>query len=428
MKFHDLIKRKYKILCLAMLWFSLFAGAQNSSISPYSRFGLGDRDFNGFALNMHMAGLGAAIWDSLHMNPYNPATYSNLILTSMEMGTRTKLVNLSADGKTSELAGQTQLSHFAIGFPIGEKFGGSFGLFPYSSLGYSVVSKSSIDSIGDISYLYRGSGGLNAAYGGFAAKPFKGLSVGLNMVYLFGNMDRSTGIEYDNENYFNSKSQKLTRVSDLYFNFGLQYKYDLNDKLFGIVGAQWGATDQLSASTSYVTYNYRVVDGQEFPRDTVQYITNESSNIQLPQSGSVGISFGKKNNWMFSTEYSFSNYSEFKNPGLSDSLANSYRIMAGGYFVPDGRAVTGFWKKTQYRFGFHYGKTPLVLNSIQLEEYGMSFGFGLPFLSRTFSTINIGAEIGQRGTTDNGLIKENYYLLNFSLTLNDKWFIKRKID
>ena len=57
----------------------------------------------------------------------------------------------------------------------------------------------------------------------------------------------------------------------------------------------------------------------------------------------------------------------------------------------------------------------------------MSFGLGLP-VGTNFSNINLGIELGQRGTKDSGLIKENFLRLSVGLSLNDKWFTKRKFD
>jgi len=60
----------------------------------------------------------------------------------------------------------------------------------------------------------------------------------------------------------------------------------------------------------------------------------------------------------------------------------------------------------------------------------MSFGVGLPVGTprNPFSNANIGLEFGKRGTTDANLVKENFVNINISLSLNDRWFQKRKYD
>jgi hypothetical protein len=49
-------------------------------------------------------------------------------------------------------------------------------------------------------------------------------------------------------------------------------------------------------------------------------------------------------------------------------------------------------------------------------------------LGGTFSNLNIGVEYGQKGTTKANLVRENYTNVVMSLSLNDKWFVKRKYD
>jgi hypothetical protein len=79
-----------------------------------------------------------------------------------------------------------------------------------------------------------------------------------------------------------------------------------------------------------------------------------------------------------------------------------------------------------YRAGFNYKKLGLVIRDTEINEYGISFGVSLPIGLR-LSNVNLGFEIGKRGTTDNNLVKENFYNFRLSLSLNDKWFKKQKI-
>jgi hypothetical protein len=49
-------------------------------------------------------------------------------------------------------------------------------------------------------------------------------------------------------------------------------------------------------------------------------------------------------------------------------------------------------------------------------------------LGNRLSNVNVGFEYGKKGTTSNGLLEENYFNFRLSLSLNDIWFRKRKID
>ena len=72
-------------------------------------------------------------------------------------------------------------------------------------------------------------------------------------------------------------------------------------------------------------------------------------------------------------------------------------------------------------------ETGLNLEGESIDEFGISFGIGLP-AGRLFTNANLGVEYGQRGTTNAGLIQEDFFNVMIGLSLNDKWFIKRKFD
>jgi hypothetical protein len=80
-----------------------------------------------------------------------------------------------------------------------------------------------------------------------------------------------------------------------------------------------------------------------------------------------------------------------------------------------------------YRAGVSYKQTYLKFDNQQINDYGITFGVGLP-IYRSNSTINVAVEFGRRGTTNNNLVLENYTKLNMSVNLYDLWFIKRKFD
>ena len=69
----------------------------------------------------------------------------------------------------------------------------------------------------------------------------------------------------------------------------------------------------------------------------------------------------------------------------------------------------------------------MILRNKSIEDFAVTAGLGLP-LGGTFSKINVGLEIGKRGTVYNNLVEENYINLSIGLSLSDRWFVKRKYD
>ena len=74
-----------------------------------------------------------------------------------------------------------------------------------------------------------------------------------------------------------------------------------------------------------------------------------------------------------------------------------------------------------------FEQTGINIEGQDINEFGISFGVGLP-AGKLFSNINVGFELGKRGTKDFGLVQENFFNTFLSLSLNDRWFEKRYYD
>ena len=115
--------------------------AQNSTASPYSLGGLGDVSFRGNAINRMMGGI-SVYADSIHSNINNPASLGELKLTTFSVGVHYKNTQLSAE-QTNENTTSGSLDYIAVSIPT-KKFAFSFGVMPYSAVGYQLQSLSLI--------------------------------------------------------------------------------------------------------------------------------------------------------------------------------------------------------------------------------------------------------------------------------------------
>ena len=121
---------------------------------------------------------------------------------------------------------------------------------------------------------------------------------------------------------------------------------------------------------------------------------------------------------------------KFKNRFIeieNSSFEDASSLSIGGFFIPKYDSFNSYWKRIVFRSGIRFENTGLVVNDQSIDEFGISFGLGLP-VGRLFSNFNVGFEWGQRGTTLSGLVKENFYSINLSLSLNERWFEKRKFN
>mgnify|MGYP000415625678 CR=1 FL=1 len=102
-------------------------------------------------------------------------------------------------------------------------------------------------------------------------------------------------------------------------------------------------------------------------------------------------------------------------------------ISVGGFYIPKYNSFSKYFKKVVYRAGIRFEDTGLKINNESINEFGISFGVGLP-VGNFFSNANLGIEIGKRGTINQNLVEENFINFQISLSLNDRWFIKRKYN
>jgi len=159
----------------------------------------------------------------------------------------------------------------------------------------------------------------------------------------------------------------------------------------------------------------------------------EKQGLTIPTKTTLGLGIGEERKWFLGGEYSFQKLSTFSNDFVvvdTFDYQDASSFALGGYYIPDYTSFTSFFKRVTYRAGIRSVKTGMVVNDQEIDDFGITFGVGLPLASGTsgFSNINLGFEVGKRGTTDANLIKEDYFKINVGLSLNDRWFRKRKIN
>jgi hypothetical protein len=413
------------LLVSLVLLFSIGLVAQNGTPSIYSFYGIGDITFKGALENRMMGGV-SVFTDSIHINLQNPAAFASLKFTSLTISGSNKRTNFETNTAKND-ATRSSIDYFAVGLPLGKKFGGGFGLMPFSSVGYKIQSLAQTET--ESSERYTGTGGLNKVFLAFGYQLTPKLSVGLDLNYNFGEIS-TTGIVFLPDTQFGSRELNTSNMSGLIFNSGLMFQSRLKNKMDVFASLVFTPESQLKLSNerniATILYSNQsgevVVDDQDIPVSDV--------TIKMPTRLSIGGGIGVVRKWLLGTEITFKNSSNFGSR-FTDiqnvSYENSQKYSVGGYFIPNYNSFSSYFKRVTYRGGLRYETTGLVVNNKSIEDMALTFGFGLP-LRGTFSNINFGFEFGKRGTKAAGLVQENYRSLSISLSLNDKWFVKRKYD
>lgn len=420
--------------------------AQITSVSPYSKIGIGDLYTNAYSAAQGYAGANLGFHDNTNINFLNPASYSALDLTAFEIGFQGSSVQQrQSSPDIFEKNGSAGLRYFAFGVPVKDWWGAAIGLQPYSLKGYSISSTSQVlDQT--ITRQTEGNGGLNQLFVGNSFEVADGLSLGVNTSFVFGKVEESRYILWDNSKFYNSKIQEVANIRGAYFTFGGQYTRDLeNDRVLGI-GATFSNSMNLGTTVGNYSYTFIGQPGLEAPIDSTSSSNSIDSEITLPSEFGFGFSYGKKKKsiyngnhaWVINADFHLYNGSEFKNfDGTNVNMVNGYKAEVGGYIIPVEtfsrlQKSRSFGATIQYRLGGFYEKTPNSVAGTDIMNYGMTFGLGIPLRMSNVpgvvrvNTLNTGLVVGRRGTTNNGLIQETYVNFYLGLTLNDKWFIKYK--
>ena len=439
--------KKFIVVLIAIV--GCFSYAQQGTASPYSFYGIGSLKFRGTAENRGMGGIGSYI-DSLHINLRNPASYAGKNLKADPYNGESRPVKFSVSGTFSsttlesntgsEEAGTSTFDYLAVSIPLG-KFGAGFGLLPFTSVGYKLQDINAAQN-NRIDYRYEGEGGLNKAFLSLGYLVNDNITIGVDANYNFGNTQNSAvQFVYDvngNIVQFATREDNRSDLSGLNFNIGSAYKGNLNDKL------ELSATATYSPESSLSSINDRSIStliistlGDEFVQNTIEVdlATNNlaETELDLPSRLALGLGIGRTSKWFIGAEYVAQNTSVFNNPIFSttnSSFEDASSFAIGGFYLPNHRSLSNYFKRITYRAGARFENTGLVVNNESINEFGISFGLGLPIgpQSRLFSEVNLGFEYGQRGTKNQNLIQENFFNFNVSLSVTDRWFQKRKYN
>ena len=187
--------------------------------------------------------------------------------------------------------------------------------------------------------------------------------------------------------------------------------------------------------TDYITPRVSSVD----ILDTLSEKFQQATNIRVPATLNIGIIASRGIKWKAGVDFKFQPWSKYRGyeDNSASSLNNSWRIAAGGEFLPNDKNFSKFFTRLKYRAGFNYTQTNIKINNQAINEFGINFGIGIPIIITTANdegllqkvytyAFNIGFEAGSRGTIEKNLVRENFYRLKFGISLNDRWFVKRK--
>lgn len=418
-----------KLILVLLVFNTIIMSAQRNSASPYSYFGIGETFEAVTVEQASMGGIGVALKEKQYLNFVNPAANADLRVATYGIGASSNYLTLEKED-SSQSGSSTSLRYITLGVPLGKKAGISFGLQPFSSVGYSLLNDTNKEDI----TLLSGEGGTNKIYTSFGLYIVKGLSIGIEAGYIFGNLENN--ILNNRINTLTTKYKQKIDVRGGQFKFGAQYKTKLKGNVNLHTGASFTLNGKFSTEGYQKMYSFSLSNlGRELVRDEL-FDRPLNQDIGIPTRTVFGFGLGEENKWYIGINQQFQNAFSRSSALISDGNGYKYddssKLSIGGYYIPKINSLSNYWDRITYRAGLRFEDTGLIVqtgtNSTEIKDFGINIGLGLP-LPRQLSNINIGFEYGEKGTAINDLIKEKYFNFRLSLSLSSlKWFNKRKID
>lgn len=433
------MKKIFAALSIALLSTSAFA--QSGTNSPYSQFGLGVLSDQGNSLNRGMNGVGLALRPHNQVNYLNPASYSSIDSLSFifDAGLSLQITNFKENG-ASKNAKNANFEYVVGGFRVARNLGVAFGIIPITNVGYDysyagAVSREDPTATTIYTNTYSGSGGIHQFFLGVGFSPIKGLSLGVNGGYLWGDIERSISNSYTDMYVGNLTKKRECSIANYKLDFGLQYEHQLNGKDRFAIGATYGVGHSLKADPTMYMINY---SSQTNISDTTKYVAYDG--IDLPTQISAGLSYSHGTKWTVGVDYSLQQWAKARFPmeknvngktsyvPSSDLYQDRHKINAGLEYCQntEGRS---FGSRIRYRVGASYATPHLKINGLDgPSEISVSAGVGIPIMNaiNNRSILNVSAQ-WVRSDAKN-LITENTFRINLGFTFNERWFAKWKFD
>jgi hypothetical protein len=415
---------------LLVLWTSggVFGQAANS---PYSTFGIGESYGNALAHNQGMGGLGLSQPQYWYLNNQNPALLVFNNFTVFEVGIVGEQLRFNNGNQSGKVRGGN-MNYLAIAFPL--KYGKittSLGLMPYTNVNFNLqYAEDVIDAgtglvIDTVTVQEKGNGGLTQLYWSNGFRIYKDLALGIKASYVFGSVTNQINKQIPIEGQFIpivSGYNQNTYAKGFLLGGGLSYSKDslLNDDYRLSIGLIYDLRGSVPATREEEFFSINAVNGDTL---LAPILNSSEGDLKLPSLFGGGISFAKEHVWSVGVDYYYQNWNTFRSLNSEeDDLGESWRMAIGGEYTPDYTSLN-FFKRVTYRAGV--SQAPFFANGKKVNDFGINFGISLPAGS---SHIDMSFKIGKRGNvTENGL-KENYIKAYLGVTLNDRWFVKRKFD
>lgn len=421
---------KQTLCALLLTIISMVAVAQNTTNSPYTRYGYGQLSEQNFANSKAMGGIAYGLRNGSQINPLNPASYTAVdsLTFLFEGGFSLQNTNFSSQGMKVN-AKNSSFDYVAMQFRMRKWLSMSIGLLPYSSVGYQ-LSKVDVDGVSENAQnvvTYAGDGGMHQLYAGLGIKVLKNLSVGVNASHFWGEITRESAIIFPNNlNAFSYEDLTHMSVRDYKLDFGVQYTQNFGKKHAVTLGAVFSPKRKLNndAYVQKAMFSNATTTNKALVSAT---ITDTIATYETPNTFGVGLTYVYDKRLTVGVDYSLQQWGDVTFMNQPNAFCNASRISLGAELIPNYMS-RNYFAHIKYRFGTYYSEPYYKIEGVRAcKEFGVSAGVGLP-LPNSRSLINLTAQYIRVNGQKSNMVDENTLRVSIGITFNERWFLKRKVQ
>lgn len=408
--------KQYIIVVFASV-IAIGAWAQNATSSPSSRFGYGELNDNLPGAYRAMGGVGVGMRSNKAINPAQPASYTacDSMTFMFDIAGSFLYTNYGdANGERNRVNGN--LEYVTMQFPIWRQYlAMSFGLTPYSSVGYNFALSDSVGSSYSHTKTYSGEGGLTQVYGGLSVNLFDWVALGANVYYMFGETTQKRTLTFTDASLKAVNQGDYLHVNSLRMRYGVQLFHTFGKHSMSLGGI-------LEGKQAFTKCEYHRLESTT--SDTITKMDNSDSvRFEMPMVYGFGLGYGYDNRLTIGMDYQVQDWSNVLYFTKESMLTKRHRIALGVEYRHDPTSRK-YVNQIYWRLGANYA-TSYTTNQYDQSQLSVSVGLGFPLRS-VGTVINTSFEYGKRGF-EAGILTENYLRFVVSAAIAEHWFFKRKL-
>jgi hypothetical protein len=412
--------KKQSIICCLLLWLVCMPMWGMGTISPYSRYGYGEWQTMAFSAGKSMGGLGYGMRNSQSINALNPASYTAIdsLTFMLDLG-----ISGVVDGFKTETSTSTQFNgnvdYVAMQFPLAKFAAMSVGISPLTAVGYEyaftdVKNPYTHSDTLTIKQSFNGTGGMTQVYLGLSFDILDRVAIGVNGHYLFGNIQHNRTVSFPNDvNYRKTEQKEELIIGAWLFDVGMQYHQPIGkDEL--VIGATYSM--QLPMQTQSIvstTTNVQTV------------VENTDLLFDYPQTVGAGFSYKWDNRLLIGVDVSWQNFANAHYFSETNVLQDRFLYVLGAQYAhnPGGK---NYVDNMEFRLGANYANSYITIDNKPFSKWAITWGLGFP-MPNTKTKLNLHMECGQQGSIQKQGLLERFFKFGIGVSLNERWFVKRKL-